>query len=510
LMRPPPAADHLNPVSTRQDPQVTLSYLEPLLRPNPVTLEPEPWLAESWQWSDDYQTLTFALRADVAWHDGAPLTAMDVAFSLVVHRDDIDSASRHLFATMAAAEAASDTELRVTLAEPDGGWLFNAATQVVVPRAQYQDYWESKPEGERTLSGFDWESSLPLGCGPWRIDRWSESEITFMRNDTYWGRAASFDRMSVTCEEDADTRLAAWQAGTIDLLWPVAPSAVEALPEVPGRLYVADAASVMLAPFNFWNPLRIVPDFLLDSRVRQALSLAIDRDRYAKVVFGTFIRQRAAGTVAQPWANDIQLTTPRQSFARAQTLLTEAGWFDLDGDGILDSPWGEPLVLTVIVQDDAEPAMLRVLESVQIDYSTIGILLTIEELTADAFRERWTLSRNFDLIALSYRLYPGFTDFDLYGSRWDIRRNAQGFNPGGYVNADVDAAIADQRANPDIVDQRQALTRLQRAADEDLFGLWFGFPRDLVLVRPDVLGFQPNKVWQTADTNLLWRSESPP
>jgi ABC-type transport system substrate-binding protein len=139
----------------------------------------------------------------------------------------------------------------------------------------------------------------------------------------------------------------------------------------------------------------------------------------------------------------------------------------------------------------------------------VGVALDVQRLGADQFRDRWTATHDFDLIAFAYDLYPGFTDFDLYGSAWDIRVNSQGFNPGGYHNTDVDAAIADYFAATDLDAAREALVRLQRAANDDLFGLFFGFPQNLVLVRPDVLGFQPNMQWETWDTRKLWRIANP-
>jgi hypothetical protein len=50
-----------------------------------------------------------------------------------------------------------------------------------------------------------------------------------------------------------------------------------------------------------------------------------------------------------------------------------------------------------------------------------------------------------------------------------------------------------------------ALSTLQVAADEDLFGLWFGFPNDLILARLDIQGFQPHMYFQMANTRMLWR-----
>lgn len=507
LLRPPASRDDFSPVSLRQDFQVLVGYLDPLLRPDEVTLEPLPWLAERWEWSERDRVITYTLRRDIVFHDGSPLSAIDVAFSFSAYRDDVDSAVRNQFSAMQAAEALDDRTLRVTLAEPDGAWLFAASTQLVFQRGQYAAYWESRPVGERTLTGFDWASSLPVGTGPWRIAEWDERRVAFARNDRYWAGPPAFERLSVGWEAEPDDRLAAWRASEVDLLWPISASDAESVAEEEGRLYVADAAAVMFAAFNFANPTRPHPGLFADVDVRRALSLAINRDRYAADVFGGFVRQRAAGTVAQPWANDPELTTPRQDSEAASDLLAAAGWRDLDGDGTLDDAFGQRFAISVILRDDARPELAAVLRSARRDLAEIGVELAVQPLGLEEFARRWLEVRDFDLIAFAYDLYPGFTDFDLYGSAWDVRTNPQGFNPGGYANEAVDRLIGAVLAATDIETQRSLLRELQRETDDDLFALWLGFPRQLVLAAPDIRGFQPNKVWQTADTRKLWREE---
>ncbi len=504
MVRPPGDRRDFSPVAFRQDFQVPISYLDPLVRPDEVTMEPGHWLAEKWEWSDGGRVITYTLRSDVAWHDGTQLNAVDVAFSFYVYRDDVDSNVRHLFASMVAAEAMDDRTVRVTLSRSDGGWLFNASSQLIFQRSQYVRHWMSRPAGERTLSGFDWGKNFPQGTGPWRIADWNEDSVAFARNEAYWSDPPAFERMILTWEESPARQLSSWRAGDVDIVWPISAEAVDRVDDTNGRLYVADAASVMFAAFNFGNSARDEPGIFHDVRVRQALSLAIDRRRYATEVFGTFIRQRGAGTVAQPWANDPELTSPLQDLTAARDLLTTAGWVDADGDGVLDDPSGQPLALSVIVREDARPELLAVLASLAGDFASVGIVLDVQPLGLREFQERSTATRDFDLAAFAYDLYPGFTDFDLYGSEWDVRHNPQGFNVGGYQNDEVDAAIKDALSVVAVAAQRDALLRLQRAADKDLFGLWLGFPRELILVRESVLGFQPNKVWQTADTRKLW------
>jgi ABC-type transport system substrate-binding protein len=240
--------------------------------------------------------------------------------------------------------------------------------------------------------------------------------------------------------------------------------------------------------------------------VRRAASLALDRERYADEVFGGFIRWDAAGTIAQPWANDESLRTPARNVAEASRLLDEAGWFDYNGDGLREDATGWPLSAIAILRDDARPELAAIMARAARDLAAVGIGLTVEALPGNAFDERWISRRDYDLIAYAYDLLPGFTDFDLYGSAWDIRTNPSGWNPGGYANADADAAIEEFLNAVSIERQRMALRRLQRAVDDDLFGLWLGFPRDLILIASGIEGFVPDMTWQTAQTWDLWRS----
>jgi peptide/nickel transport system substrate-binding protein len=495
-----------SPAAFRQDLQIMVSYLDPLVWIDEVTMEPRPWLAESWEWNDDHTVITYHLRKNVRWHDGTELTSRDVVFSLYVYRDDLDSAVRNFFTTMASAETDGKYGVKVTLTEPDGNWLLNASNQFIIQRKQYLDYWESRPEGERTLSGFNWRKNPPLGTGPWAIEKRNEQQITLSRWKRYWAGRPYAEELTLTWSGDREARINAWKTGQSDLLWPVRPADLPLAADTPGRLYVSDSASVMFAAFNFDNPARKPRDLFKDVRVRRALSLAIDRERYAREVFHGFIHADRAGTIAQPWAYDPSVRNPPRDVAAARSLLSEAGWSDTDGDGVLEDAEGNRLELSVILRNDARPELLAVLQSIVPDLKEVGVALRVRALAPDRFVDAWTSTRNYDLIAYAYALYPGFTDFDLYGSDWDIRNNPQGWNPGGYRNADADEAIRDALAARSMEGLRNALRRLQQAVNDDLFALWFGFPQDLTLVRSDIQGFQPHILLPTWNTRLLWRA----
>ena len=493
-----------NPVAFEQDFQILVSYLDPLVRPNPVTMLPEPWLAERWEWNEDQTVITYTLRPGVTWHDGSPLTAADVRFSYFVARDDVFSGVRNFFISMDDVDDLDERTVRVTLTAPDNTWLFNASSQFIVQRAQYTDYWSEPDYGERTLNGFDWAASPPLGTGPWQVTGMEGDEIVLARNADYWQAPPQAEELRLIPLPTAGERAEAFAAGEIDLVWPLAAPDLDAVAETTGRLHVASAASVMFAAFNFENLSRVYPYFLTELAVREALNVAIDRAGYAEDVFRSFIAHERAGAVAQPWANDPDVTNPRRNARRGRQTLVDLGWIDYDDDGLLDDSSGGPLLLATIVRDDARPELLATLEAVDASLREIGAGLDIQVLDAETFAARSIRTLDFDLVAFAYDLFPGFTDFDLYGSAWDIRINPQGWNPGGYRNLAVDQAISTLLTTVDPDAQRDLLATVQTVTNQDLFAFWFGFPDDLIATRDGLRGFQPNIFWQTADTRLLW------
>lgn len=497
-----------NPTAQKQDVQILVSLYDPLVWIDEATMEPKPWLAESWSWSDDGLTLTFTLRAGITFHDDSPLTAEHVAFSFLAYRDDYDSVMAGVFALVNDIHVPDGQTVEVSFAEPDGAFLYNAASQPVFSAAQYKSHWESKPEGERTLSDFPWEQHPPLGTGPWVLADADDDALTFERNDRYWQDAPHFERLTLIGENDRHKQLEGWKKGQVDILSPVRATDVSGLWDEEGTLYVAQAPVSFFAAFNFANPANATQDMMKDEALREALTLAIDRKRYAREIFFEFIDERKAGTIVQPWAHDDAIVNPEQDIERAKKILDKAGWIDTNGDGMRDHPSGNMLDLWCIVNTTERPELLALLDTLVEDFAQIGAKLTVQQIEPDDFDARWTENRMYDMVAYSLVGYPAFAEYDLYGTAWDIRINTVGWNPGGYSNPAVDDAIDKYFASWKQDDMRDALFALQKGANDDLFGLWFGFPNDLVLVKPDIQGFVPHMYFQTWNTRLLWRGET--
>ncbi|MDQ3657589.1 MAG: ABC transporter substrate-binding protein [Chloroflexota bacterium] len=502
--------DDLNdftPTAFRQDFQITVSYLDPLIRVDDVTLEPGPWLAESWSWSLDGLALEIALRSGVTWHDGTPLTAADVQFSLLCYRDDYDSAVSFMLAVVRDIEVTTDTTLTVTFDEPDGTFPYNAGNLPIFSKAQYEAHWARNSVGDRTLGGFDHGNTQPLGTGPWIIEDRSETGVRFRRNDDHFAAVPLAESLTLTVEENAEAQLDAWRSGDVDLFWPFDGSRYEEMRDEVGHLVVADSTVSYFAAFNFGNPTRIDPGWMASPGLREALTRAVDREGYAESIFGGFIDVDRAGIMTQPWAIDPRVRNPRRNLIAARRLLANNGWVDWDGDGVLDSPAGDRGAFVCIVADDADLGLLSILDTLNADFNDLQFELEVQRLSAEDFATRWTSSFDYDLIAISLNQYAAFTEFDLFGSPWSIRKNLAGWNPGGYWNPEVDEAIFTYLQSWKVEDMKAALGTIQRVTNDDPFALWLGFPQQPVLVRPDLSGFQPNKMWQSSNTSSLWHDE---
>lgn len=494
-----------SPAAQQQDLQALMSIHDPLVWIDGESMEPRPWLATGWTWSPDGLALSFDLRTDVTFHDGTPFSAHDVRFSILAYRDDYDSALASMFALVTDVVVESDARATVTFAEPDGAFLFNAASQPMFMANQYLAHWESRPVGEQSLSGFDWDAQPPIGTGPWIVQDVSDDALALRRNDAHWATPPHFDELRLVAGGDIASRIEGWKNGEVDVLAGVRATDLDEVWDEEGTLFAVPSATTFFAAFNVANPANATPDMMADPALRQALSLAVNRDAYAREVFFTFIGEEKAGTIVQPWAHDDSIQNPEFSIEEANRILDEGGWSDIDGDGMREDWRGNQLDLYLIVSTGERPELLAIVDRLAEDFAKIGARLTVQKLDPPIFDERWTQNRMYDMIAYSLVGYPAFYHFDLYGTAWDIRANSVGWNPGGYSNDQVDAAIESYFASVTQEDMRAALVSLQHAANEDLFGLWFGFPHDLVLVKKDIQGFVPNMYLQTLDTKDWWR-----
>lgn len=272
-----------------------------------------PALASDWAVSEDGLTWTFALRDDVAFHDGTAFTADDVVFSLDRARaQDSVNAQKALFDGIDAVEAVDPTTVRITLDRPDGNLPFDLAWGDAVIVA---------PESAEA------NATDPVGTGPFRLSRWVQGDrVELERFDDYWGEAPALESATFRFISDPSAAFAAMMAGDVDA-FPNFPS-----PETLAQFENDPRFSVVVGSTE-GETILAMNNERLDPALREAITRAVDRQAIidgAMFGYGTPI-----GTHFAPHNPDyLDLTDQNDFDPDAAAAALEASGYD-----------GEPLTM---------------------------------------------------------------------------------------------------------------------------------------------------------------------
>jgi len=240
----------------------------------------QPALAESWRTIDPL-TWEFRLRRGVRFHDGQPLTAEDVIASLERPAALVKSPGPFTAFTrpVVSREAIDAYTVRLRTAAPYGPLALDLSNIFIIPR---------RLATGATTDDFN-AGRAAIGSGPWRFVGWRRGEVVELaRHEAWWGPKAAFERVQLRIVPGDPTRLAALLAGEVDAIEAVPPAdmgrlrvhpkiAVEQRPSWRTLFFQLDQSRDR-SPFvtdRAGRPLDRNP--LRDARVREAMSLAIDR-----------------------------------------------------------------------------------------------------------------------------------------------------------------------------------------------------------------------------------------
>ena len=407
-----------------------------------------PALAERWE-TPDPVTYIFHLRAGVHFHNGRPLTARDVKFTLDTMRGAdplrVTTIKAASYATWSSIETPDPLTLIVHLKKPDQALLWNVCDGAfgVVPFGSGRDFWKH-----------------PIGSGPFAfVSQEQDKDVVIRRAFAYWQPLPKIAGIRFAVVPDAITRALELQKGSADL-------AVNAIPADMVRALAADPKLVIESGpgtvlnylvFNTRDP------HLKDPRVRNAIARAIDRPELVSALYGG--RARLAESVLPPehWAWNGDTAHHAYDPAAANALLDQAG-YPRDAEGIR-------FHLTIKSSTDETTRLLAVVLQQQL--AQIGIAVEV---------------RSYEFATFYADLTKGA--FQMAPSRWiggneapDIFRYAyatasappKGANRGFYSNLALDALLADAAASPDRDRQRQDYARVQQilAAQEPSVNLWY-------------------------------------
>jgi len=375
-------------------------------------------LATDYTLSEDGLTWTFTIRDDAYFTDGEKLTASDVAFTLETAKAAQGSVD---LTYMESAVAQDENTVVVTLSRPTSIFLNTLASVGIVPEHAYsEDY-----------------GTNPIGSGPYKFVEWRQQEqLIFTANEDYYGGAPSIKNVTVVFMSE-DAALAAVQSGQVDVAYT---SATLANTNIKGyRLESVASAdnrgfTLPMLPNEGKTSLSGAPvgnNVTCNKEIRQAIAYAIDRNVVAEIALNGFARPAYSENDGMPWNNPEAAIETDVDYARQ--LLSDNGWIDTDGDGIVEKDGVAASFNCIYPSGDSVRQMVAMVAAEQV--AQIGIKITVEGTSWDDIMQRMFS----EAVMMGWGSAIPNETYYLYRSEGALLDDF--YNPEGYMNETTDAYL---------------------------------------------------------------------
>lgn len=298
---------------------------------------PQPYLAESWEVSEDGLTVTLNLVKNAKFHDGEPITSEDVAFSVEVIK--ANHPFKSMFAPVETVETPDEHTAILTLSQPHPALMLAMSGQLmsILPKHIYGDV----PIEE--VKAHPRNNENTVGSGPFKLVEFKSGEhVILERFDDFFIEGRPYlDRIVMRIITDPAARAIAYENGELDM------GAFESLPRIINRLKGVDGLTVTpdgygaIGPLS-WLAMNTQSGPLQDVRVRQAIAYAIDKNFVLNALMqGTAAESRTGIHPDSPFYK-ADVPTYELDLDKANALLDEAGFPMTDGkrfDLTIDFGW---------------------------------------------------------------------------------------------------------------------------------------------------------------------------
>ncbi len=433
-------------------------------------------LAKGWTISKDGLVITFYLHKDVRWQDGTPFTAYDVLFGFkTITNPKTPTAYAGDFMEVKKAEVLDPYTFRVTYKRPFAPALSSWGDIVVLPR--------------HLLKGKDITKSPlarhPVGLGPFRLKDWvTQERIELVENPTYFKGRPYLDRYVMRVIPDPATMFLELKTGGID--W-MGLSPIQYARQTNTKFFKKNFKKYKYLSFSYtYLGYNLRLPLFKDKRVRQAISYAIDKE---EIIRGVLL---GYGVIATgPYKPDAWYYNPhvkRYPYdpQKAKRLLAEAGWKDIDGDGILEKD-GKKFSFTVLT-NQGNSLRERTGEIIQYRLSQIGIKMNIRTIEWTAFINDFINKHRFEAVILGWTTGE---DPDLYDV-WHSSKTKPGeLNFIGYKNPEVDKLLVEGRRTFNKEKRKEIYFKFQEILAEDQPYTFLYVPMALPIIHKRFHGIKP-------------------
>ncbi|GEN87621.1 MULTISPECIES: oligopeptide ABC transporter substrate-binding protein [Oceanobacillus] len=335
--------------------------------------------AATFETSEDNRTFTFTIGDNVNWHDGEPVTAEDWLYSyeIIGHPDytgiRYDASFRNIEGmdeyhsgdadTISGIEVIDDKTLEISYKEAWPSLLAGGIWAYATPKHIFEDIPIAEMEESAEVR------QNPIGMGPFKVESVVPGEsVTYTANEDYWKGAPKLDGVTLTVVSP-ETVVQALESGEIDIAgggFPTDqyPDVEESLTNVEFLGVIDNAYTYIGFKLGHWDAdsSEVVTDpdaKMADVELRRAMWHAVDNNAVGERFYNG-LRWNATTLIgpAYPDFYNDEVEAPTYDPDEANRILDEAGYEDVDGDGIRENPDGEELVINFASMeggDTAEP-----------------------------------------------------------------------------------------------------------------------------------------------------------
>jgi len=452
---------------------------------------------ENGQVAEDGTYVTWKLRQDVKWADGEPFTADDVLFTYqYITNPDVKSSSAPSYSEVKSVEALDDYTVRVNFRKPTAAWYapFVGSFGMIIPRHIFEAY--------SGANFADASANLQaIGTGPYFVHEYRKEDVLIIG-----GNAVStvkiiydvnphyrdpnkpfFNRVELQGGGDLNLAGQASKEGLVDFTWNIAlPEETLVDIESAGKMKVLAPPNsfVERIMFNFTDPNKETADgerssvqfphpALSDLQVRQAISMAIDREAIA-APYG-----RGGAFTTNILAEPSYYASPANKFEhnpqRAAVLLDEAGWKDGNGDGVREKDGVE---LRLVFQTSIQALRQVAQEQVKKDLEAIGIAVELKQIDSSIFlgppKDTTDTRRQFYADLEEFAFSNKSPDPTAYMAGWVCDKAAQKENDWSlpnwsrYCNPEYDALFAQASAELDPEKRTELFVKMNELLIQDV------------------------------------------
>lgn len=432
------------------------ALFDKLVKVNSVNGEVQPGLATSWRLVDP-QTYLFVLRRGIKFHNGDELDAESVKFTLEL----VVSSKSYLQSRMPFVDRVDVVDkytVRVHNRQPDLLLPTGLSDIPIYPRQYYQRV---------GTQGF---STQPVGTGPFKFSRWDKGvRIVLERNEGYWGKKPDIQTLIFRPFVESATRIAALEAGEIDIAVNIPPDDAQRLQQRNFRIAWTPIGQAMVL---ILNPRPDTP--LRDRRVRQALNYAIDKEALVKSVMLGFAKVLDAQLVgADGFGHNPKIEPYPHDLQRARRLLSEAGF-----------PNG--FTIKMETSEGRYVKQREISEAIVGQLGRAGVRVQMDVLEWATFVTK--LLRTLDIAPLSY---VGWNYFPAMDSDFVLRHYASDSPYKLFANQKYDELYNRSRAEPDRNKRREILRELHAILREEAPMVFLFQSPNIFALRARIQGFTP-------------------